>query len=442
MVVQNVKIGLLQDGKLLREFVIDDTRNVTVGSSMDNTITVFGSDVPRSMTLLEYSRGVYHLNVHGGLRGRLFDAGNITTLDDSGRGQYELSDNVRGSIEIGRNTLLFKVYPSESVPLMLPKEFRGSIAEKVDLSFLFIAVVLFIAYFMLISAFQKVIPREKVHFDEVPERFARLILDKPIVIKQKKKEVVNLDKPEKPVVKNAVKTGRKEKQKKADVKRNIGGTKRKGGGSMITKQNAAELVRTAGIIGIIGSKGSKKGAVANLFGERDFGQKLNKALKGVAGLHAGKTLNEARMRRGAGSAEGVDIGSLKTTTGTGAVAFGSSNVSAVNVLGNLGDSDVTGEGSINPAVIAKTLARHVGAFQYCYNKALRGNPRLSGELKIRFTILLNGNVSTGDIRFSGPASKDGSLTSCIYRTFLRIKFPSPKGGEVTVNYPLNFTAQN
>ena len=88
------------------------------------------------------------------------------------------------------------------------------------------------------------------------------------------------------------------------------------------------------------------------------------------------------------------------------------------------------------------LAQHAGAFQYCYNKSLQANARLSGELKVIFTILTDGTVDPSDLKFDAPASRDKNLTSCIYRAFIRIKFPKPKGGIVTVSFPLNFTAQN
>ena len=337
------------------------------------------------------------------------------------------------------NTILIKMYPGEAVPKTLPKEFRGSIFNELDMPFLFILGIFFIAYIALVSSFSKVKPREEIRFDQVPERFARLILDKPIVIKKKK--IINIKKTEPKKVKGATKTGKKVRTKTKTIKRNVKGSKRRGGGRIITKQDAAEMVRTAGIIGIIGSRG-KKGAVADLFAEKGFNKKLDQALKGVAGLKSGRTLSEARMKRGGGKAKGIDIGKLKSTTGSGAVAFGAKNVSAVNVLGNLGEDDIQGEGTINPGIIAKTLAKHIGAFQYCYNKALRSNPRLNGELRVQFTIKVNGVVESSDIAFGGPASKDKNLSSCVFRVFRRIRFPKPKGGEVRVNYPLNFTAQN
>jgi len=57
-------------------------------------------------------------------------------------------------------------------------------------------------------------------------------------------------------------------------------------------------------------------------------------------------------------------------------------------------------------------------------------------------ILISGEVAKDRMGFSGNTSKDKNLTSCVQRVFSRIKFPDPKGGEVIVNYPLNFTAQN
>jgi hypothetical protein len=452
--IPNIKIGVLQDGRLINEVVIDKPSDVSIGTGIDNTVTISGN-APKTDKVLVYSKGKYYLKLSDNLPGKVFEGSTSYSIKQLasrpdlvklGNSVYvPLASDVKGSLTYDNNTILFKVYPSISTPKLLPKEFRGGLLSDVDLGFFVLLVVFFFSYYLLISNFHKFAPAEKVQFEDVPERFARLILDKPIVIKQKEKKKEVTLKPKlkkKEVVKGAKKTGKKTKTTNTKVKKNVSGTKRRGGGRILNKKSAAELVRTAGIIGIIGSKGKGSGAVSNLFTEKGFGSKLDKALKGVSGLRAGRSLKSARMKRGGSSAKGIDIGQLKADTGAGAVAFGSKNVEAINVLGNIENEDVEGEGTIDPKKIAKTLAKHVGAFQYCYNRALRTNPRLSGEVKVRFTILESGKVDRTDMSYSGPASKDKSLTSCIFRVFRRIIFPKPKGGIVTVNYPLNFSAQN
>lgn len=458
----DVRICIIQDSKIINEAIFNQGENVNFGISLNNDVVLMGENIPESIDLFLYNQGIYYLKLFPGINGRVFDDNKILSFDELVKSSniirtndsvyVPLSQNARGSVLFGPNTILFRMNPSIPVPTEVPKEFKTNIFTDLDFSFLLISSLLFLSYLILVSSFMRFKPTQVVKFEDVPDRFARLIMDKPVVVKEEKLKPLpmvenkTLKEAEKPkqdlkvdkVSENVKKTGADDK-----LKRNISGTKREGGGGEVNKQEVAELVRTAGIIGIIGAKSSgNSGNVINLFAEQGFGKKLDEAMKGVAGLNTGVSLDDARMKRGAGSAKAINIGDLKTTTGSGAVAFGTTNVSAVNVLGNAEDSEQSGEGSINPGIIAKTLARHVGAFQYCYNKSLRSNAGLSGELKVIFVILESGDVLVDNIGFSGPAAKDANLTSCIKRVFVRIKFPQPKGGDVTVGYPLNFTAQN
>ncbi|MFH1222850.1 MAG: AgmX/PglI C-terminal domain-containing protein [Pseudomonadota bacterium] len=446
--VPNLKIGVLESGRLINEIVIDDTSDVTIGTSLESTITVVEENFPGILPFLKYGDdGRYYLVFMRGVTGKIFDGDDIILLDGInprpecvnkfGHQALPLSGNMRGMLNLKQNTILFKIYPSEVIPKKLPSEFKGGFfGGDFDLSFGIILTTLLISYAVLAYSFSRVEYVEKIEFEKIPEKFARLIMDMPAIPKEEKKQkVASIEDKKKEEEKN-------KNEKKPDKKKVVGalGTKKPGSG-VTTGKNPSELVRTAGIIGIIGSKGSG-GTVANLFQQSGFEQKLDKALKGVSGLYVAKNMEEAKMKKGTTEGKGIDVGSLKTTTGTGVVAFGTSNATAANIIGKASDSDIVGEGKMSPNVIARILSQHVSAFQYCYNKALQGNPRLGGELKVKFLIKENGAVDSRNIQFSGVVAKDGNLTSCVQRVFSRIKFPSPKGGDVVVNYPLNFMAQN
>lgn len=458
MMVPNIKIGVLHSGKLIHELLVDELKDVTIGTSLNNTITLEANNFYENFSFLVYNNGRYYLNVYRGAIGKIFEGKNILSLADIPnhpdaiqRGDVytlPLSSDMRGIFIVGNETILFKIYPSEPIPEKLPKEFSGGFfSSEFDFAFFSILAAFVFIYIVLVVSFSHVKVREQMRFEQIPERFARLIMNSPDPFKngkQKKPEIKELTKKEE-------KIEPKEKPAIAEKKKANGNSKEKNNGKVAAiatvrpgggnpQKNTSEIVRSSGIIGIIGSKG-KGGSVANLFHGSDFNDKLNKALKGVSGLKAATSITEAKMKRGSGDAQGIEVGDLKSVTGSGLVAFGNSNASAVNILGNIGEGDIEGEGRMSPSVIARILAQHVGAFQYCYNKALQGNPKLSGELKVRFTIQTDGLVDK-KIGYSGPASRDNNLTSCVGRVFGRIKFPNPKGGEVIVNYPLNFMAQN
>lgn len=459
----DVRICVIQDSKIIKETIFNEGETVNVGLSLDNHVVLMGDEIPDAVDLFLYNQGLYYLKLFPGINGRVFEDNKILSFEELVKNPdiirtdssvyVPLSQNSRGSVILGANTILFRMNPSTPVPTEVPKEFKTNIFTDLDFSFLLISSMLFLAYIIMVSSFLRYKPTQVVKFEDVPDRFARLIMDKPVLVKEEKPKPLPMvenktlreekEKPKTEVKVDKVSENVKQSSGDSKLKRNVSGTKREGGGGPVNKNEVAELVRTAGIIGIIGAKSKSGGGnVINLFAEQGFGKKLDEAMKGVAGLNTGVSINEARLQRGSGSAKAINIGDLKTTTGSGAVAFGSTNVAAVNVLGNAEDSEQSGEGSINPGIIAKTLSRHVGAFQYCYNKSLRTNAALSGELKVIFVILESGDVLVDNIGFTGAAAKDSNLTSCIKRVFVRIKFPQPKGGDVTVGYPLNFTAQN
>ncbi len=451
-IIPNIKIGLLKSGKLINEVVVDELHSVNIGTSLDNTVVINMAGFHKTFTVLRYLEDKYYLNICCGMTGKIFQGENVISLDslsdhpdaivNEGITTIPLAEDVRGILFLEDHTLLFKIYPFEPTPKDLPKEFRGGLFNSdFDFTFFTIMLLFFAIYIGLVYSFSNVKqPDDDFDLEKIPERFARMIIDKP----EAKKEL-----PKKEKIAEVRTSGKKikmasngEKNKAIRNKDVTIASKGKTGGGVEARKSSSEIVRSSGIIGIIGSRG-KGGTVANLFQENEFGDKLNKALKGVSGLRVGSSIDEAKIKRGSGDAKGVDIGSLKTTTGSGLVAFGSGqDTGAVNILGEIGGDDVEGTGSMSPAVIAKVLSQHVSAFQYCYNKALKSNPRLSGELKVKFVILGDGSVSNNNMGFSGNTSRDPNLTSCVRRVFSRIRFPSPKGGEVIVNYPLNFTAQN
>ncbi|HOW16513.1 MAG TPA: AgmX/PglI C-terminal domain-containing protein [bacterium] len=458
--IPNIKIGLLRSGRLINEVVVDDLNEVYVGTSLDNTIVIDSDGFYDKFPLFQFVDDKYVVNISALMDGKIFQQDNIISLSEIKKNNeivtkdnivsIPIAEEARGILFLEDKTILFKVYPSERTMKTLPREFRaGIITSDFDISFFSILSFLLIAYLFTVYSFSNVKYQNnnEINFEKIPERFARLIMDKPEPFKKKEPIIKEQTAKTKMISRNDLKRSdnksvRGIKEKNVRNKDVTIASKGKSGGGSEVKRSSSEIVRSAGIIGIIGSKG-KGGTVANLFQESGFNDKLDKALKGVSGLRAGSTIQEAKIRRGSGDAKGVDIGSLKTTTGSGLVAFGEGqDTGTVNILGNIQEGDVGGSGSMSPAIIAKTLSQHVSAFQYCYNKALKSNPRLSGELKVMFMILLSGNVSADNMSFSGTAAKDKELTSCVQRVFTRIKFPGPKGGEVIVNYPLNFTAQN
>jgi outer membrane biosynthesis protein TonB len=65
---------------------------------------------------------------------------------------------------------------------------------------------------------------------------------------------------------------------------------------------------------------------------------------------------------------------------------------------------------------------------------LARNPKLEGRVAVRFVIERDGSVqhSSND----GSELPDAAAVECVVTKFLRLKFPPPDGGIVTVVYPI------
>jgi hypothetical protein len=124
---------------------------------------------------------------------------------------------------------------------------------------------------------------------------------------------------------------------------------------------------------------------------------------------------------GKGKGFGTGIGDgLGKGDGPRTLAFESENLS---VRGGLERSEVE-------AVIQENLSQ----IRYCYNKALRTNPNLSGKVTTNFVIGGDGNVKVSRVPASTMASQE--VEDCIKGRIAAWKFPQPRGGgDVSVNYP-------
>ena len=84
-----------------------------------------------------------------------------------------------------------------------------------------------------------------------------------------------------------------------------------------------------------------------------------------------------------------------------------------------------------PETIREVVRSSYGAFTQCYEQL--GHPLPSTHATLRFTIGLEGRVTEGSVE-----AEISTLGSCLDRAMRAFVFPAPKGGVVTVSYPLMF----
>lgn len=86
--------------------------------------------------------------------------------------------------------------------------------------------------------------------------------------------------------------------------------------------------------------------------------------------------------------------------------------------------------------VQKVLRQKLQAYASCYEAARTRKPGLRGRFTVRFRIEPAGTVSTVEVRGAGA---DATFTTCLADIVKSLSFPKPRGGEVDVVYPLDFS---
>jgi hypothetical protein len=102
-----------------------------------------------------------------------------------------------------------------------------------------------------------------------------------------------------------------------------------------------------------------------------------------------------------------------------------------------GGEGIVALGSLDPALIDAVIKQHMNQIRYCYQRALPRNPSLAGKVGIKFTIAGDGSVSQAGVR--ATTMNDAAVESCLVGRFMRMRFPTPRGGGIViVSYPFLF----
>lgn len=96
----------------------------------------------------------------------------------------------------------------------------------------------------------------------------------------------------------------------------------------------------------------------------------------------------------------------------------------------------SGVEALNPSVsgplsleaVARVTARHLGEVERCHLDALRDQPALAGQVRVRAIIQGNGSVLAAS-RSDGPDALDG-VAACVVAKVRRWRFSDVEGGAV------------
>ncbi len=419
-----LKIGLVQDGKLIEDSTLGDKAGVTIGLDPSNTLSIAEPNIPRRHMLLEHTNQGYKLNILEGMTGRLqidYKTMDFAEAIKSGLAKkavkgYEivLAKESKGKITVGRSTVLFQLVPPPPPPpiMQLPKELKAGLFRNFDLFFMVVLLISALLHTSLILYLNS-IPLSDV--DEMPldaERFIQVVQAEDIVMPEEEEEPEDEEVTKKP-----------------------GGGGGGGGG-------ADKGVENRGILALITRAGAKNGTVADLLSDSGLGGNLEDALNSIGGVRVGRAGDEGigsgtrgSGAGGTGSGSGVGIGDIGSIGSGGSKGTGSRTEHKVSAKMSTKSGGVSGK--IDKAAVSSTIRRYLGGVRHCYEMQLRVNPSLKGTVRIQFIIGSSGAVSGCSV--TSDSMGNTLISSCVCRRVQRWRFPPPDEGTVTVSYSFVFT---
>ncbi|MBV69859.1 MAG: hypothetical protein CMH52_00795 [Myxococcales bacterium] len=455
-----LRIGLIQNGKIVEERLLRRREAVTIGQSPRNTFVISSiAGLPKSYNLFEVKASNYHLNFRPGMNGKVSFGDSVydfKTLREQKRARkrgegyvVELSDHSRGKVVFGDVVILFQFVTPPPPPskLQLPASMKGGITQRLDWPYVTSLMASFaLQVFSLAYIVSQDYPEPPKSYDSLPDRFIQMMEapkkklpePKPEKDDKKKKEDDEKSKVKKPKAKKTqvvVKEPPKEKPAENPEQK--------------ARRKAKELrkmqkeVSNKTILKFIGVKGDGEGSIIDSLTDGSPDVKMEDAFSGNGGVMQATKKGMGRDRR-IGSTRGKVTGiSTKDLKGKRSRVAGGKKGKETKVRGKIKvrrPSAAFGTGVLDSASIARVVNRRKGAIRSCYEKQLKKNPKLAGSVKVQFTILQSGRV--GSARIQKNTTGDGAVGSCIASRIKRWKFPKPDGGSVTVAFPFVFSPAN
>lgn len=330
----------------------------------------------------------------------------------------------------------------------LMREMRGSFFRTLDPRFFAIAIVSIGLHAGVIYYLNQIkLPlQQPMEIEKVSERFARLIIEKPIPktpVKQIKKAVTATEStaPSTTVATAETKTG-------DAVAPKISAAERTHARRAVAARAARvdQMMRTVGVLGMLSGKGSTARGpavvdVLGAMGNRETSGNLDDALSKMTGLR--KTDNPEVLNATLVKSKDVAIEHKQEIEDLITTMTAAKSVDLVKRGEFIIQKPESIEGAASQSAkrdntaINGVVASHKTSIRMSYENCLKRNPTLAGKVTVRFTISAAGIVSSITILENTTGNTD--LEQEIKNKIRNWRFDAIDEGDVTVTYPFVFT---
>jgi len=414
-------VGVIREGKFIDDrYFAETAQAISAGEAEKNTFALPLSSLPQTQTLFERRGAGYALLLTPEMRGRI-ELKDRELLLPQKAGELLLTDEAKGRISLGQVTFVFNFALPPPVPKkpVLPKEARGTLWNVTDHTFMTVLAISLAVHGCAIAAIsRRNLPPEEAALDEVPDRFAKLLIpDKPPEEEKAPEEKQPEAAPEEE------KAPEKREAKKDEPK-----------DSAEHRAAVQKAVAQKGLIKILGSVGSGgSGALANVLAAGGgFSADIGAALAGAGGVAIASEGGPAR--KGENAAQAAGIGGLATSGGGHLAAREKSDVA---VHGSVSSEDAEIDSpTVDKAALSRFINLRKGSIQGCYEQQLKRSPTLRGKLVVRFTIGTRGQIL--EVSIDQDTLGSDELASCITRLVKAWRLPFTPDADTTVTFPFLF----
>jgi hypothetical protein len=426
-----LRIGIIQDGKIVQERLIKAGESVTVGESTKNTFVLPKASLSTpSFALFKPAGKGYELRFTEQMKGKISVGSAVVALQKAaedpqvtrkdGVFHLALTEQDRGKIHIDSVTVLFQFVappPPKAAKPIQQLDFRPRLLAEDDPVFIgFLGV--WSALGLVLAIWVWTVEPEPVTLDDIPDEYVKLIVEPPKV-------------EDPPVVEPVPDASGPAKEVETEAQEAMKSAKTAGQQAKAESQRKSELVNNSKLLlKLIGTTGSSaNGVVANLWSDQEQGiGDVNAALQSTAG--ATTNAGDATRVGNAGGNGAANIGEL------GSIGGGQGGDAAVKVI--VKPKVSTGAGSVaatgDENQVKATVAKFSGQLQYCYEKQLKVVPTLEGRIEVRWSVA-NGAV-VGKPTVTANSTNDAELADCVAQKIRRWTFPADVEGDMS--YPFLF----
>jgi TonB family protein len=334
---------------------------------------------------------------------------------------------------------------------LLVRQARGSFFASVDPRFFLVMVISIGLHAGIIYYFNviKIPVRETMNIENVPERFAKLIIEKPIPkVPLKTKQALPLD-----------------REKTSSTGKTAPVTETKGApGEKPSKFSAAERtqarkavairaarveqrMRSVGVLGMLTGVGAtaKGPAVVDVLGamgtRKESSTNLDEALAKMSGLQHADNVEvlQKKLVKSKDVAvqhkEEIDdlVASVGSARSVDLAKRGEFVIQKPESIEGAASSNAKRDNSAINAVVSS----HKASIRMTYEKYLKRDPALAGKVTVRFTISADGGVKA--VTIVENTTNNSEIEQEIIRKIRMWRFETVPEGDVTVTYPFVFT---